>query len=192
MNFKQHFNIPTTQPVEFLNIPLNEDLEAFIDPFLIANNKQDRLIDVIFSQLTGFFTKLNQTYIVPNNRNQGLIFLDNLHEPNEYHLGYSDSNKGKAISGTRADTIFDALRNNILARAAGVTITNEAHNVLLLVNRNTIRFVLWFPGQMAPYFYHCKCYYLFVWLKLIYLHYYLKIEYTVRPRTKICRKAFAV
>jgi hypothetical protein len=105
ISFKSHFGIPKNDPVEFLNIPLNEDLEAFIDPFLIANNKHERIFKNVYAQLSQFFTKLNRDYIVPDDRLNGLDFLDNLHEPNEYHLGYSVSNKGKAVS-ERAPKVF--------------------------------------------------------------------------------------
>lgn len=131
MNFKEHFNITDKEP-EFLDIPLDGDLEVFIDPFLIANNRNDKLVDEVYNQLKSFFVKLNKDYIVTNDRHNGLFFLDQLHEPNEYHLGYSASNKGSAISNIRARDIFEALRNNRFARH-GVSITNEAHNVLLLV-----------------------------------------------------------
>lgn len=130
--FKEHFGIPKKQEVDFLDIPLDTDIEFFIDPFLIANNRSMKINDDIYSQLKSFFAKLNRDFIVPNNRLSGLHFLDNLHEPNEYHLGYSGTNKGAAISETRAQTIFDALRNNRFAKV-GVSITNEAHNILLLV-----------------------------------------------------------
>lgn len=132
--FTDNFKIPSTQPIEFLDIPVdNEDLLYFIDPFLITNNTQDKLIGDVNSRLKSFFTELNGTYIIPNNRQQGLIFLDELHEPNEYHLGYSGRNRGSAISKVRAETIFDSLRNNSLVTQAGLTIANSAHYVLLLV-----------------------------------------------------------
>ena len=131
MNFKKYFNITDKEP-DFLDIPIDADLEVFIDPFLIANNKNDKLIDEIYNQVKAFFVKLNKQYIVTNDRLNGLLFLDYLHEPNEYHLGYSASNKGAAISNIRAREIFDALRNNRFARR-GISVTNEAHNVLLLV-----------------------------------------------------------
>lgn len=133
MNFKEHFNIPRAQPVEFMDIPIDGDVLVYIDPFLIANNRQVSIFNSMFLQLTGFFTTLNRTYIVPNDEVQGLVFLDKLHEPNEYHLGHSATNKGRAISDTRATTIYGALRNNRFTRA-GAGITNEAHNVLLLVH----------------------------------------------------------
>jgi len=130
--FKEHFGIPKKQEVDFLDIPLDNDIEFFIDPYLIANNRSMKINDDIYVQLKSFFGKLNQDFIVPNNKVLGLDFLDNLHEPNEYHLGYSGTNKGAAISETRAQTIFDSLRNNRFAKV-GISITNEAHNILLLV-----------------------------------------------------------
>jgi hypothetical protein len=130
--FKEHFGIPKGQVVAFLDIPIDSDIEYFIDPFLIANNRSLAMNDHLYVKLKSFFVKLNRDFIVPNNVVPGLEFLDNLHEPNEYHLGYSGSNKGAAISDMRAQTIFSALRNNRFARV-GFSVTNEAHNVLLLV-----------------------------------------------------------
>lgn len=132
-NFKEHFGIPKDETTEFLNIPLDTDIQVFIDPFLIANNRGDKLFNAVYFQQKAFLAKLNNDFILPNNRKDGLIFLDHLHEPNEYHLGYSGINKGSAIADTKAEVIFDSLRNNRLARASSLTITNEAHNVLLLV-----------------------------------------------------------
>lgn len=132
LHFKDHFGIPKHINVDFLDIPIDSDILYFIDPFLIANNKEQKRNGDIYSQLKSFFEKLNKDFIKPNRRGDGLLFLDNLHEPNEYHIGYSKKNKGAAISDTRADTIYEALRNNRFAKA-GVSITNEAHNVLLLV-----------------------------------------------------------
>jgi hypothetical protein len=50
IKFKEHFNIPSGQPVEFLDIPMDEDLLVFIDPFLIANNKQAPILRDIYAQ----------------------------------------------------------------------------------------------------------------------------------------------
>lgn len=133
LNFSKQFLPKYTGPFEFLDIDLHSDIEVFIDPFLIANNRKDPFVKRVSNQLIHFFATLNRTYIVSNDRKNGLPFLSNLHEPNEYYLGYSDSNKGKAIAGEKAEHIFDALRRNRFTRA-GMGITNEAHNVLLLVS----------------------------------------------------------
>lgn len=131
--FVEHFGINKRDFVEFVNVPLDGDLLAFICPFLIANNREEEFVDRVYLQLENFFINLNQNYIVPNDRKNGLLFLSELHEPNEYHFGYSGSNKGKAIAKEKAEIIYDSLRRNKLAKQKEVTITNEAHNILLLV-----------------------------------------------------------
>jgi hypothetical protein len=67
-----------------------------------------------------------------NDRKKGISFLSTLNEPNEYNLGYSGNIKGKGIASSKAEIIFDSLRNNRFAKK-GISITNEAQNVLLLV-----------------------------------------------------------
>ncbi|RQO30292.1 hypothetical protein DBR32_12010 [Taibaiella sp. KBW10] len=129
--FSQHFKIQSDS-IEFFDIPLLKDKRAFICPFLIANNRDVKLINEVYNRITQFLTKLNRDYVVTGDRINGLNFLSHLHEANEYHLGYSGSNKGKAVSNFRAATIYDALQNNKFA-VKGISITNEAHNVLLLV-----------------------------------------------------------
>ncbi len=133
LKFTTQFKIKNKN-VEFIDIPVdNKDLLAFIDPFLIEKNKSDRLIRKINIRLRDFFAELNKAYIKTNDLKNGIPFLDHLHEPNEYHLGYSSTNKGKAVSNSKAKDIFYALRNNRFARQ-GFSVTNEAHNVLLLVD----------------------------------------------------------
>lgn len=133
LKFTNHFSVKDNN-IEFVDIPVDkEDLLAFICPFLIENNKADKVVSKVSKKLRNFLTELNTTYIKTNDFKNGIPFLDHLHEPNEYHLGYSDSNKGKAVSKSKAKDIFQFLRNNKFARQ-GFSITNEAHNVLLLVD----------------------------------------------------------
>lgn len=131
--FNTYFTKLKKREIDFVDVPLGEDLEAFICPFLIENNKLGNPIALqVYERVHQFLIKLNRDFIKPNKRNQGIEFLSHLHEPNEYHLGYSGRNKGKAVSDVRAEVIYDALRNNMLAKQ-NATITNEAHFVLLLV-----------------------------------------------------------
>src|ERR1700740_3258726 len=92
---KSHYGIPKITSVDFFDIPIDSDVEAFICPFLIANNRDKKLADAVYKQLNAFLTKLNKGFIMPNDRPNGLNFLSHLHEPNEYHFGSSDANKGK-------------------------------------------------------------------------------------------------
>jgi len=131
--FNTYFTKLRKKDIDFVDIPLGEDLEAFICPFLIENNKNSNPVALkVYERVHQFLIKLNRDFIKPNKRNEGIEFLSHLHEPNEYHLGYSDRNKGKAVSDVRAEVIYDALRNNSLAKQ-NIAITNEAHFVLLLV-----------------------------------------------------------
>lgn len=133
INFTTHFSIQASD-IEFVDIPVDsEDLLAFICPFLIENNKSNRVVLKVSRRLRDFLSELNTTYIKTNDTRNGIPFLNHLHEPNEYHLGYSSTNKGKAVSNLKANQIFHFLRNNKFARQ-GFSITNEAHNVLLLVD----------------------------------------------------------
>lgn len=129
--FNEHFGIKSNT-TEHLNILMENDLEAFIDPYLIANNLNNMIAKKMYIRSKSFLETLNRTFIVTNDRSNGLNFLSHLGEANEYHLGYSHNNKGKGIGTTKAEVIFDSLRANKLVKA-GITVTNEAHNVLLLV-----------------------------------------------------------
>lgn len=131
--FSKHYAI-NPENIEFVDIPIeNEDLLAFICPFLIENNSDINVVLKIRNRLKNFLSELNTTYIKTNDLINGIKFLSHLHEPNEYHLGFSNRNKGKAVSDFKAEQIFHFLRNNKFARQS-LSITNEAHNVLLLVH----------------------------------------------------------
>ncbi|QBZ97343.1 hypothetical protein [Flavobacterium sangjuense] len=130
LDFNRHFNVAGNP--EHTNILLLSDLELFIDPYNIANNLKDSIAKQVYIRSKAFLEVLNRTYIVPNDATNGLAFLSHLQEANEYGFGYSKTNKGKGIGPTKAEIIFGSLSSNLFARA-GVSITNEAHNVLLLV-----------------------------------------------------------
>jgi len=130
ITFNQHFGI--TNETEHLNILMDNDIEVFVDPYHIANNLDSMIAKRMYIRSKSFLETLNRTYIVPSDRKNGLIFLSHLHEPNEYHLGYSDKNKGHGVGKLKSENIYDALSANKFAKT-GISITNEAHNVLLLV-----------------------------------------------------------
>ncbi len=129
--FNEYFGIK--ESTEHLNIPLDEDKEAFICPFKIVNNRQMDLAGFVYYRNKKFLEHLNRKYIIPDNRVEGIKFLSHLHESNEYHLGYSEKNKGKGIGKDKAVVVYDSLRNNKFA-SQGISVTNESQNVLLLVS----------------------------------------------------------
>jgi len=130
-NFDEHFSVHS-KITKHINVLLESDLELFIDPYKIANNLDKRIAKKLYLRSKAFLEVLNQTYIVTNDRINGLKFLSHLKEANEYGFGYSKRKKGKGIGKTKAEIIFESLSNNKFAKQ-GISITNEAHNVLLLV-----------------------------------------------------------
>lgn len=129
--FNEHFNIPN-KGSEHLDILMNSDIEAFIDPNHIKSYIQNPIARAIDSRSNSFLEDLNANYIVTKDKTNGVKFLSRLKEANEYHLGYSDENVGKGVGSTKADVIYESLINNKFAKS-GITITNQAQNVLLLV-----------------------------------------------------------
>lgn len=130
-DFNNYFGINDKMP-KHVNIKLGSDIEVFIDPFLISNNRSNPIANKIYNRSRNFLKHLNENYVMTNDRRNGVVFLSDLAEANEYGLGYSKVNKGKGIGVLKAEIIYDSLRNNRFAKH-GVSITNEADNVLLLV-----------------------------------------------------------
>lgn len=131
IDFNKHFGV-STEPTKHVNVLLDSDLELFIDPYQIANNLDKRIAKRLYLRSKSFLENLNTKFITTNDRDNGLKFLSHLKEPNEYGFGYSKRKKGSGIGSTKAEIIYDSLHNNKFAKA-GVSVTNEAHNVLLLV-----------------------------------------------------------
>jgi hypothetical protein len=130
-NFNKHFGVKDKTP-EHLNVLMDSDIAVFIDPFLIGNNRTNPFANKIYQRSRQFLEKLNRDYVSTSDRINGITFLSDLTEANEYHLGYSSVNKGKGIGSIKAVHIYDSLHNNVSA-TPGLTLTNEADNVLLLV-----------------------------------------------------------
>lgn len=129
--FNDCFGVNDKNP-EHLNIKINSDIKVFIDPFLINNYKSIPIANKLHQRSKKFLKHLNESYVMTGQRKKGIQFLSDLNEANEYKLGYSLSNKGKGIGNKKAEIIYDSLFNNKFAKK-GISITNEADNVLLLV-----------------------------------------------------------
>lgn len=127
--FNDYFKIK--EETEHLNIPLTEDIEMFIDPYKIVNNRELKVGGSVYYRGKAFLEVLN-SLIVQNCSREGIELLNHLSESNGYHLGYSKDNKGKAVGYEKAVNIYNVLANNIFIRQ-GISVTNEPQNVLLLV-----------------------------------------------------------
>ncbi|PYC25881.1 hypothetical protein DMO17_09435 [Aquipseudomonas alcaligenes] len=92
MRFSQFFQLNLEQPyLDFLDIPLDTDVAAFIDPTGLKQLDSE-FGHIAQSLMQTFFDKVLQE-IANNNLSNAISLLSHLSESNEFHLGLS---KGKA------------------------------------------------------------------------------------------------
>lgn len=131
-SFNCHFGIDSSK-TEYLDILLESDIKAFLCPYIIKNNIEHDIAKKIVRRSTGFLKTLTNKYVIPNNKKEGIEFLTHLREANEYRMGYSSVNVGKGVGGLKAEEIYNYFSKSKFVQK-GVSITDEAHNVLLLVS----------------------------------------------------------
>lgn len=124
MKFTKHYNRYKPQThLDFFDVNLKKDTPIFIDPWLIqrqANLNDDVAIECL-SVLQDFFQTLVKT--VSKDKNESLRLLDELHEPKEYKIGYSQkTTDGLAIGPKHALQIYEklskseAVKSGVLSR----------------------------------------------------------------------------
>lgn len=131
-SFNSHFGIDRSS-AEHLDILLESDIKAFICPFIIKNNLNHNIARRLIKRSTAFLKTLTNDYVIPMKENEGIKFLSHLREANEYRLGYSAMNLGKGVGELKAEEIYKYFSTSKFVQK-GVSVTNEAHNVLLLIS----------------------------------------------------------
>ncbi|EIP1346463.1 hypothetical protein LRU37_003906 [Salmonella enterica] len=117
MKFSESFNMEFQQSnLDFIDIPLDTDLQFFIDPTSIRALKtnwggslekliQDYFVDVLASIKNGALKRAG-------------ILLSSLKESNSFHLGYSSKkSSGKALGVKTAELILDSLKKSKAAQS---------------------------------------------------------------------------
>ncbi|EHP1485690.1 hypothetical protein KN925_001260 [Salmonella enterica subsp. enterica serovar Infantis] len=117
MKFSESFNMEFQQSnLDFIDIPLDTDLQFFIDPTSIRALK---------TNWGGSLEKLIQYYfadVLASIKNGDLkragILLSSLKESNSFHLGYSSKkSSGKALGVKTAELILDSLKKSKAAQS---------------------------------------------------------------------------
>ncbi|ECV2455035.1 hypothetical protein KAN89_004256 [Salmonella enterica subsp. enterica serovar Heidelberg] len=117
MKFSESFNMEFQQSnLDFIDIPLDTDLQFFIDPTSIRALK---------TNWGGSLEKLIQDYfadVLASIKNGDLkragILLSSLKESNSFHLGYSSKkSSGKALGVKTAELILDSLKKSKAAQS---------------------------------------------------------------------------
>ncbi len=110
--FNEYFNLKTNpEDLEFINIPMNTDIELYIDPYAISKTAGLWYVDAN-NLIIDFFDKLLIT-IKNEDEEEALRLLDKLGEPNETHFGLSENKpEGCGIGKEQAQDLLKKLKGS--------------------------------------------------------------------------------
>lgn len=90
IDFKQYFKLKQKEEnLNFVNIPLNTDVELYIDPLVLSNQKGEWYVRAS-NLIVDFFEELLNA-IKNQDDKKALYLLSKLREPNETHFGLSSN-----------------------------------------------------------------------------------------------------
>jgi hypothetical protein len=109
MRFSEYFGLDRTQPyLDFLDIPLDTDLEVFLEPVSIKT-----LGSSWGNELSSLLQKFFETVlrlIKSGEHARAQVLLSSLNERNEFHLGYSSGkSRGHGFGKVSAKSVWGAL-----------------------------------------------------------------------------------
>lgn len=110
--FSEHFNLNVnSENLEFVNIPVNTDIERYIDPYAISKTVGLWYVEAN-NLIIDFFNKLLLT-IKHKDETEALRLLDKLGEPNETHFGLSENKpEGCGIGKEQAHDLLKKLKGS--------------------------------------------------------------------------------
>ena len=116
MTFAERYGLKKSQAeLDFVNVPLDEDVALFIDPFAISQ-RPERWTQDCSRLINSFFQKVID-HIRSGDLRKAKKLLLNLSEPNETRFGYSSGKpKGAGIGSMQADQLLDALSQSEAVR----------------------------------------------------------------------------
>lgn len=128
MRFSARYGLPAGQAaLDFVDIDVTTDTRLFVDPFPIRQ-RQDDWAKGSVGLLQSFFAAVLRT-VRSGDRTRGISMLSQLREPNETHLGFSQSrtrSRGNAIGPKIAAKLWDALAASKAARSGVLKDLEEA------------------------------------------------------------------
>tara|TARA_R110001592_G_scaffold320639_1_gene598651 strand:+ start:2450 stop:3427 length:978 start_codon:yes stop_codon:yes gene_type:complete len=131
MRVSDFYNLNKTQPyLDFVDVPLDTDIEVFIDPSAIRT-LTSRWGHECASLLQSFFGCVLKN-IKSGNHSKAQELLASLKERNEFHLGFSQGeSKGHGFGDGTGETVWDALTKS---EAAKTGMLEDLEDTCLLVH----------------------------------------------------------
>jgi len=117
----QYFNLKKTQyDLDFFDSFIDRDTPLFIDPWAIRCGDDEFSVSC-YQKMHSVFERLIY-FINTGNEKEALDLLDNLHEPSETGLGYTENGRdGSSIGLKKSRDIYDALRNSKAVKSGLLT-----------------------------------------------------------------------
>jgi hypothetical protein len=139
MRFSEKYNLNATQwELDFVDIPLNKDIELYVDPYAI-NIETDDFSNECNDLIVDYFDQLILS-IKNKDKKTTSRLLSNLHEPNETHLGLSqtDPKNGRGIGGEKAKGILKAFTESKAAQTGFLTDLSDCVLLIPGIGRDNI------------------------------------------------------
>jgi hypothetical protein len=107
--FSDHFRLGFPQSsLDFVDIPLNTDIPLFVDPYALHISSNDWLREC-GNLIVDYFNLLVE-HIRKGERSRAIRLLDNFHEPNDTHLGFSKGKpRGRGWGPEHANELYEKL-----------------------------------------------------------------------------------
>ena len=117
MRVSEHFKLGKTQPyLDFVDIPLDTDIEVFIDPTALRTlkstwgNECASLVQYYFEAVLRRMSKGQHI--------EAQILVSSLNERNEFHLGFSQGkSQGHGFGSKSAESVWGALSKSIASKS---------------------------------------------------------------------------
>lgn len=109
MRVSEYFDLGKTQPyLDFVDIPLDTDIEVFVDPTALRSLKSIWAHECASLVQHYFDTVLSR--IKNGNDTEAQLLVSSLRERNEFHLGFSSGpSRGHAFGSKSAESVWGAL-----------------------------------------------------------------------------------
>ncbi len=136
--FSGAFDLPVTHAgLDFVDIDLARDMPLFIDPYAIQI-RQDQWSGQCGDHIRSFFNALLDA-LRTDDRARAAHLLNNLHEPNETHLGVSQGRpSGRGVGDYKAAMLANALVRSRAFQTGLLSDISEAELFIHGVGRDTI------------------------------------------------------
>ena len=137
-SFSDYYCLEKTQwELDFVDIPIDEDIPLFIDPFAISQ-RPDRFSQECNQTLMTFFDRIIQD-IRSGRGDDAKYLLRFLREPNETHLGLSKSKpRGAGIGKFQADELYRALKDSSAVRTGFINCLEDCELLIEGIGRDKI------------------------------------------------------